>query len=97
MNIPLELIGSVAGILTTVSFVPQTIKVYKNDDISGLSGVFLVILGSGLVIWVLYGYRKRSLSIMVFSALQLSFIIIILVKYWMVKNSENQNKKEKYT
>ena len=77
-KIPLEFIGSLAGILTTVSFLPQTIKVYKNGDIAGLSGIFLLILALGLVIWVLYGYRKKSVSIMIFSALQLTFIITIL-------------------
>ena len=92
-KIPLEFIGSLAGILTTVSFLPQTIKVYKNGDIAGLSGIFLLILALGLVIWVLYGYMKKSMSIMIFSALQLTFIITILVKYYMVKN---ENKKEKY-
>lgn len=92
-KIPLEFIGSLAGILTTISFLPQTIKVYKNGDIGGLSDIFLIILAVGLVIWVLYGHRKKSMSITIFSALQLIFIITILVKYYMVKN---ENKKEKY-
>ena len=96
MKIGLELLGCIAGVLTTFSYVPQIIRVYKNADISGLSGTFLLLLAAGLVLWIIYGYGKKSLSIGLFSAISLAFIVTILVKYYMVKNSEKDEEKIKY-
>ena len=59
-----EIIGYVAGFLTTFSFIPQVLKSYKiminnmhnvskiNSDIS-IS--FMVIICTGMCLWILYG------------------------------------------
>jgi MtN3 and saliva related transmembrane protein len=64
-----ELIGHVAGFLTTVAFLPQAIKVWRSKsahDISvGMYGVFI----AGLLCWLVYGWRLQAWPIVIANSL----------------------------
>lgn len=64
-----ELIGHVAGFLTTVAFLPQVIKVWRSQsarDISvGMYGVFI----AGLLCWLVYGWRLQAWPIVTANSL----------------------------
>jgi MtN3 and saliva related transmembrane protein len=51
----IEMIGGTAGVLTTLAFVPQVIKVIRTKSTSDLSlGMFLT-LSTGVFLWLVYG------------------------------------------
>ncbi len=56
----MEWIGIAAGVLTALSMLPQLIKVVKEKHVEDLSLVMLLVLISGLVLWVVYGFIRND-------------------------------------
>ncbi|MGE0512889.1 MAG: SemiSWEET family sugar transporter [Hyphomicrobiaceae bacterium] len=52
------LVGSVAAICTTFCNVPQVIKVFRTRETEDLSLKMLLLLNSGLALWIVYGFIK---------------------------------------
>jgi MtN3 and saliva related transmembrane protein len=64
----LEILGFVAGCLTTASTVPQLLKTWKKKDASDISvGMFLVLI-AGVSLWAVYGVLKSDYPIIVTNA-----------------------------
>ncbi|WP_326982419.1 SemiSWEET transporter [Chryseobacterium sp. MYb264] len=68
-----NILGIIAGILTSVAMLPQLIKVVKEKNAEDLSWVMLIVLISGLSLWVWYGFLKDELPII----LSNSFAVIL--------------------
>nr|WP_321269587.1 SemiSWEET transporter [uncultured Tolumonas sp.] len=73
-----ELLGLLAGFLTTASFIPQVIKILKTRDTSGISLVMYVALTFGLMLWFWYGFRNGQASIMAANGITLALALVIL-------------------
>ncbi|MFK7952301.1 MAG: SemiSWEET transporter [Ekhidna sp.] len=73
-----QLIGYIAAILTTISFLPQAIRTIKTKDTSGLSltmyGLFII----GILFWILYGIQLGELPIIISNAITLLISSVIL-------------------
>ena len=50
-----SIIGSLAAILTSLSYVPQVRKAWPRDTTSDLSLKTLAVLTLGFVLWIVYG------------------------------------------
>ena len=74
-----ELLGIIAGCLTTGSFVPQAIKIMKTRDVSGISLLMYIALALGLVLWLVYGWINGQISIIAANGVTLALVLIILV------------------
>lgn len=72
-----ELIGFVAGILTTSGYIPQIYAVIKHKNAKGLSGLFILIMGVGISLWLLYGIMKGSLALVFANAFSLFCLLIL--------------------
>lgn len=70
------IIGSIAAVCTTVSFIPQVVKVYKTRETRDLSLLMYVIFSVGVFFWFCYGLLTRSLPIII-----ANFITLILSLY----------------
>lgn len=87
-----RLIGLTAAILTTFSFIPQIIKVYRTKSGKDLSLVTLTQLSCGVALWVFYGlYRKDPIIILANGATFLS-LILLLCLYFRYRNNSLTNK-----
>lgn len=62
-----ELIGHLAGVLTTFSASPQLWYSYRTRDVASLDLKFLLMLVAGLFLWAVYGMVIGSLPIVVFN------------------------------
>lgn len=71
-------IGFLAGLLTTVANVPQVWKTYRSRSGEGLSFRMLVILASGLTLWIVYGAMSRSMPIIVANAAGLTLVLALI-------------------
>ncbi len=60
---PVEIIGSLAGTLTTISFLPQVLKVVSKRETNGISLRMYVAFVLGVVLWMIYGVLIGSASI----------------------------------
>ena len=79
-----SIIGIAAGVLTSVSLLPQVIKIIKEKEAQDVSLYMLLILISGLALWTVYGFLKSDLPIIFTNcfSLLLNFTLIVLrIKY----------------
>lgn len=78
------LIGFLAGILVTVSFVPQVIKAWKTKHTRDISLIMFILFTTGVFLWLVYGIFLNSLPIILANTvtfiLALS-ILILKIKY----------------
>lgn len=51
-----EIFGLIAASCTTVSFIPQAIKVYQTKHTKDISLSMFVIFVLGLAFWIVYGF-----------------------------------------
>ncbi len=64
----LDILGLVATCFTTSSFVPQVWRTWKTRDVSGISLPTYVIITIGLALWLVYGWLRGDLPLMVANA-----------------------------
>ena len=64
----LDLLGLVATCFTTSSFVPQVWLTWKTRDVSGISLPTYVIITIGLALWLVYGWLRGDMPLMVANA-----------------------------
>ncbi|QFY44136.1 hypothetical protein F6R98_17095 [Candidatus Methylospira mobilis] len=76
-----ELIGLVAGTLTTVSFVPQVLKTWKSRSAKDISLGMFLMFSLGVALWLIYGIGISSMPVILANAITLVLAIgIILMK-----------------
>lgn len=74
-------LGLLAGMLTTVGFVPQIIKGYRTRRMEDISLVMPILLSMGMTLWLCYGLVLNDLPIIFWNAMALVLnLIIILMK-----------------
>ena len=66
-----ELIGFAAAFLTTVAFLPQTVRVVRTRDTRSISLAMYVLFTIGVALWLVYGILIGSLPVMVANVLTL--------------------------
>ncbi|UJF29378.1 SemiSWEET transporter [Kaistella sp. 97-N-M2] len=77
-----NVLGIVAGILTSVAMLPQLIKVIKEKNAEDLSWMMITILIIGLSLWVWYGIIKDELPIILSNAFAVLVNICLLFSYF---------------
>ena len=78
----ISLIGYLAARLTTLSFLPQAIKVITTRNTQGISGLMYVMFVCGLVMWLIYGLLIEDTAVSMANFLTLVFALpILVIKY----------------
>lgn len=72
-------IGYLAACLTTLSFLPQAIKVIATRNTQGISGLMYVMFVCGLVMWLVYGVLIEDMAVSMANFLTLVFAMPILI------------------
>ena len=73
-----DLIGAIAGIFSTLSFLPQAIKVWRTGSTKDLSLGMYVLYTSALILWELYAWLIQSWPLLVTEAFTLVLSLYIL-------------------
>ena len=79
-----QLIGLAAGICTASSLLPQVIKTIRDKKAEDVSLVMLLVLLTGIILWIVYGIKKSDMPIIAtnsFSLLVNIVMIILGIKY----------------
>lgn len=71
-------IGYVAAACTTVSFLPQVIKIFRTRHTSDLSLYMYAILAFGVAMWLIYGLLTHSAPVIAANAVTLLLALYIL-------------------
>lgn len=78
-------IGIIAGILTSISMVPQLIKVIKEKDVANLSPIMITILLGGVSMWVVYGVLLKEWPIILSNAFSVLVNATLLTYYFFYR------------
>jgi MtN3 and saliva related transmembrane protein len=73
-----EVLGYLAATATTLSFVPQAMKVIATRDTKSISLWTYVLFSCGLLLWLFYGILLAALPIILANGITLIFAAIIL-------------------
>jgi MtN3 and saliva related transmembrane protein len=79
-----NILGLVAGSLTTLSFIPQVIKIWRSKHARDISSGMFSIFSLGVLLWLIYGIQIESLPVIIANALTLGLSLVILafkIKY----------------
>ena len=79
LNFILKYIGFFAAFCTTISFLPQAIKVYKSKSTRDISLHMFLIFTIGTSCWLVYGVIISSVPIILANAITLVLSFFILV------------------
>jgi len=85
----IEIIGLIAAVLTTASFLPQVYQTWKTRDVSGLSMPMLILFFTGISLWFFYGFLKDSPSLI--GANGISMLSFLLLMYFKIKYSKKDS------
>ena len=72
-------VGFFAAFCTTISFLPQVIKVYKTRSTKDISLYMFLIFTIGTFCWLIYGIIESSLPIIIANTITLILSAIILL------------------
>jgi MtN3 and saliva related transmembrane protein len=72
------LIGSVAAFCTTISYFPQLKKCWDTGSAGDLSLKMFAALATGVALWVLYGFLKSDVVIVLANGVSLTLLFGIL-------------------
>lgn len=80
-----SIIGYLAATLTTLSFLPQAIKVIKTRNTQGISSLMYAMFVCGLMMWFCYGLLINDLAISLANLLTLLFALPVLVMKYRLR------------
>ena len=63
--------GLLGGFLTTIAFVPQVIKSWRAKSVKDLSFLWLINFNSGVTFWLIYGFLKSDIAIILANSMTL--------------------------
>ena len=87
-NLSIEVLGLIAGAVTTIGFIPQLIRGYRTKKLDDVSYFMPGILAIGMSLWFIYGYLLTAFAVMIANACGVTFsLTLIILKIRYKKNS----------
>jgi MtN3 and saliva related transmembrane protein len=75
-----DLLGTLAAILTTASFLPQAIRVIRTNDTAAISLAMYLMFTAGVGFWFAYGVAIGSPPILAANSVTFALAATILVQ-----------------
>ena len=75
----ITIIGFLAATGTTISLLPQAIKIIKTKHAKDISLGMYLILTTGIFLWLIYGILIKDLPLIVANGISLLFSVTILI------------------
>jgi MtN3 and saliva related transmembrane protein len=73
-----DIVGSLAAVLTTASFVPQFWHTWRTRDVTGISLGMYVVFATGVFLWLVYGLMLGAWPVIVANAITFALAAAIL-------------------
>ncbi len=84
MTFNIEIVGLIAGVLTTIAYLPQVRKTWKTKSVKELSLSMYIVMFVGVMLWLTYGILIDSISIIlanIVTGVLTSMLIYFKFKY----------------
>ncbi len=72
-------IGLVAGFLTTISIIPQIIKIHRSRSAADISLGMYIVYSFGVLAWLLYGIIIENFPLVLWNGMGLILACTVLV------------------
>ena len=89
-----QAIGTIAGVLTSTSLLPQLLKIIKEKKSENISVFYLLILFAGLAFWIWYGLLRTDWPVIVTNVVAILINISTLVAGLYYKSSSAADHKK---
>lgn len=73
-----DVLGYLAAILTTISFVPQVLHTWRTRRAHGISLVMICLFSLGVALWLAYGLLSRAWPVVAANAVTLALSLALL-------------------
>lgn len=70
----MEVIGYIAGTLTTFAFIPQVVRIFRTRSSADLSWWWLTMSLLGILLWLLYGVTISNYPMIIFNVITFTLI-----------------------
>ena len=74
----INLVGAAGGIVSSITFLPQVIKIWKTKSAKDLSMGTLLFLVLNVSLWLLYGILTNLYPIIITNGIVLSMVFIMV-------------------
>jgi MtN3 and saliva related transmembrane protein len=74
----LQLLGLAAGTITSITFLPQVIQIWKTKSAKDLSLQMLLLLILGVSMWLTYGILVKDAAIIYTNSMVLTMSLIMM-------------------
>ncbi len=74
----INLVGAAGGIVSSITFLPQVIKIWKTKSAKDLSMGTLLFLILNVFLWLLYGILTNLYPIIITNGIVLSMVFIMV-------------------
>ena len=81
-------IGTAGGIVSSITFLPQVIKIWKTKSAKDLSMMTLFFLILNVSLWLTYGVMRTDYPLMITNGIVLCMILCMV--YFKIKYKESQ-------
>lgn len=71
-------LGLIAGVLTTIAYLPQLIKTWQTKSAHDLSWTMPIVLCTGIILWLVYGFYVHDIPIIAANIVTFIFASMIL-------------------
>jgi len=83
MEFNIEIIGTLAGALTTISFFPQVLKVWRTKEVKDLSLTMYIAMLIGVLSWLTFGVLISSISMIIANII--TAILVMIIIYFRIR------------
>jgi MtN3 and saliva related transmembrane protein len=84
----IDLIGTLAGCLTTISFVPQVVKTWRTRSGEDVSTGMFVLFSLGVLLWLIYGLVLGAFPIILANGATLILALLVIVLKYRYHSSD---------
>lgn len=81
------LMGIMAGVFTTCSFIPQIIKIFKTKNVRDISLHMYIVLTTGIFLWLIYGIFIEELPIIIANSVGFLLCLTVLVLKFLYRKN----------
>ena len=81
----IEIIGYIAGFLVATALSPQIIRTWKIKSSNDISIIWVIVLMSGLFLWIIYAIVNMILPLAVFGLIEFSMAFTLLIFKFIYK------------
>lgn len=75
----IEILGLIAGALTTLAYVPQVVKVWRSRSARDISLGMFLLMNCGIALWLVYGLLIGSPGLIAANIVTLGLTAAVLV------------------